>query len=322
MGPSPGQAKEKMFVTILKLIRAPNVFTAISDVVMGFLFVTQGTGSFWTLFWLILATSCLYSAGMVLNDVYDVEDDKKERPHRPIPSGQISLANARILGVALLVVGALLGTVACWTSDAAFPWRGAVTATALVVCIVLYDAVVKKTAIAPWLMGGCRFFNILMGMSIAPTGNNQQMYLLGYHPVELLVAASIGIYIVGVTWFARTEAKASNRNMLIFGFSLMVVGIAMLLPFPEMYASELFFRNNIVWPMLLLLLTFTVARRCVIAIGSLEPKAVQVAVKQSILSLILIDAAICLAVGGLVAGIAVVALLAPTLSLGKWIYST
>jgi len=161
-----------------------------------------------------------------------------------------------------------------------------------------------------------------MGMSLASSGNEQQMWLLGYRPVQLLVAGAIGVYITGVTWFARTEAKPSQRGLLIFGFAIMMAGIAMLIGFPSMYNGELFFRNHSVWPMLLLLMAFTVARRCILAIASLEPKPVQIAVKQSILSLILFDAAICLAVAGLPWGIGVVALLAPTLSLGKWIYST
>ncbi|MBL0801214.1 UbiA family prenyltransferase, partial [Streptomyces albidoflavus] len=33
---------------------------------------------------------CLYEAGMALNDWADREEDRAERPHRPLPSGRIS----------------------------------------------------------------------------------------------------------------------------------------------------------------------------------------------------------------------------------------
>jgi hypothetical protein len=49
---------------------------------------------------------------------------------------------------------------------------------------------------------------------------------------------------------------------------------------------------------------------------------VQAAVKVCILSLILLDAAICLLVSGAAAALCVLALLVPALLLGKWVYST
>ena len=71
----------------LQLFRLPNVFTAMADIAMGLL-VTYGdqtTPAAPVL--LLLASSLIYTAGMVLNDVYDYEVDVQERPHRPLPSG-------------------------------------------------------------------------------------------------------------------------------------------------------------------------------------------------------------------------------------------
>jgi len=42
---------------------------------------------------------------MVVNDIYDVEVDRVNRPGRPIPSGQISVAGATRLSVLLLAAG-------------------------------------------------------------------------------------------------------------------------------------------------------------------------------------------------------------------------
>src|SRR4051812_380657 len=75
----------------LRLMRLPNVFTAVADVAMGYLFVQREVTNGLVLGCLIVASACLYTAGIILNDVFDHGIDAKERPFRPIPSGQISL---------------------------------------------------------------------------------------------------------------------------------------------------------------------------------------------------------------------------------------
>ena len=46
-------------------------------------------------------------------------------------------------------------------------------------------------------MGLCRFLNVLLGLTVAPPG-----FWLAAH-----LALVVGLYVVGVTWFARTEAS-------------------------------------------------------------------------------------------------------------------
>jgi geranylgeranylglycerol-phosphate geranylgeranyltransferase len=46
---------------------------------------------------------CAYS--MVINDIYDVEVDRVNQPGRPIPSGRISIAGAKRISLAVLIVG-------------------------------------------------------------------------------------------------------------------------------------------------------------------------------------------------------------------------
>ena len=58
---------------------------------------------------LLLGSALMYMAGMVLNDVFDVEVDRVERPERPLPSGRIAVGWARWLGFEMLFVGAALG---------------------------------------------------------------------------------------------------------------------------------------------------------------------------------------------------------------------
>jgi hypothetical protein len=77
-----------------------------------------------------------------------------------------------------------------------------------------------------------------------------------------------------------------------------------------------------VWMVLLALISFPVLVRCLIADTDPVPRKVQMAVKRAILSLIVYDAAVTLAVAGPVAALAVLALLLPTTVLGAWVYST
>jgi hypothetical protein len=76
------------------------------------------------------------------------------------------------------------------------------------------------------------------------------------------------------------------------------------------------------WSVFWLLVAALVAWRCVRAIVSPEPRNVQSAVRYCILSLIVIDAGACLAVHDLSYSLSILALLVPTITLGRWIYST
>src|SRR5215218_7927386 len=87
----------------LELLRPANVATALGDVLAGF--ALAGLGNRPSLPWLLLATVCLYGGGIVLNDVFDRDLDRAERPERPIPSGRVGVAQAATFGGALLIVG-------------------------------------------------------------------------------------------------------------------------------------------------------------------------------------------------------------------------
>ena len=304
--------KNNKLLAYLQLFRFPNVFTAIADVAMGFLF-TKGLPPYpffvSYLLPLVLSSCCLYIAGMVLNDVFDFEADSVERPDRPLPSGRIDRAWAKKLGFGLLGVGIAFAWFVGLGSFAT-PKPG-MLAIVLAVAIYLYDSVAKQTAIAPILMGSCRTLNVLLGMSCALIA-----------PDQLLIAFGLGTYVAGITWFARCEAKNSNRNMLMFGLGVMMLGICLLGLWPWFSDKPLLLKSPMLWPTLLALLMVSVVRRCMTAIATPSPENVQHAVKHSIFSLVVLDAAVVLAVLGPLPAIAVVALLIPTMFLGKWIYST
>lgn len=315
------------WLPMLRLMRLPNVFTAIADVLMGFVFARHSFSPGGALACLVLASGLLYTAGMILNDVFDLEIDRLERPKRPLPAGQIAVAQARALGIVMLLLGVGFGWLAgyLYQRDAfppiLSPWRSGVIASILAGAILLYDAILKKTPLGPLSMGLCRTLNVLLGMSLAgPPPAGETSLWLGYTLAQWIIAAGIGIYVVGVTFYAKSEAEQSNTARLLVGVVIMCAGVA-LLGLAANYTTLVFKQNWIYWA-LLTLLTVTIVRRALAAAIDGSPALVQGAVKHAILSIIMLDAAVCVASGPPVYGIVVVALLGPALLLGKWVYST
>ena len=159
-------------------MRLPNVFTAFADIAMTAcvgIAVMPSIGEEYvrTIALLAAASACLYLAGMVWNDVFDLAEDKRDRPFRPIPSGRIALRTAAILGSILTLAGIALVVVA-----------GAVgLGIGLACAMLLYDAWLKRTPVGPVAMAACRFLNVMLGLSAIPD--------------ELLVD-SVRVHIAGV----------------------------------------------------------------------------------------------------------------------------
>ena len=98
----------RSLLPFLKLIRLPNVLTAAADSLAGWLLVGGALGAVGGWLPLAVASMVLYAAGMALNDVFDLEIDRVERPARPIPSGQVSRGFAIRFGAGGLVLGPLV----------------------------------------------------------------------------------------------------------------------------------------------------------------------------------------------------------------------
>ena len=298
----------------LQLVRLPNLFTAAADVAAGFLFTHAGfiSGEILPMSLLIAASVSLYAAGVVLNDVFDYPDDCRERPERPIPSGAMSLKAARVAGWALLVLGvALGGAAAALGADV----RPALIALALAVAIVAYDGLLKKTLMGPVTMGSCRGMNLLLGMSLAP---------VAWQAPHYLIAGAITIYITGVTWFARTEAEQSRRGQLLLAAMVIMAGVLLLEPLPRWSTDTVLLLQlePTRWPLLLTALGALIGYRLIRAIVDPSPPLVQTAVRHGILSLIVLDGAICFVTQGLGPASVIVLLLVPATVTGRWIAST
>lgn len=310
----PLDSPPNRFQAYLELLRLPNLFTAAADVVMGFLVTHELIESQegWLLGMLAAASMLLYAGGVVLNDVFDFQVDAEERPARPLPSGRVSLDAARRLGWTLLLVGVALGWGAGLLNQGV--WPGAV-ASLLAACVVLYDGFLKRTPFGPLGMGACRALNVLLGMSV----------LAGpWESYHLLIAGGIGVYIVGVTWYARNEAWESNRLQLVLAVVVMLAGIGLLAWFPKWTDQTIPHLGGSLsrWYLMTSILGALIGWQCLRAVLDPQPLQVQLAVKQSILSLVILDAVVCFALRGTGAAVVVVLFLVPAVLLGRWSYST
>ncbi|MBC8115990.1 MAG: UbiA family prenyltransferase [Candidatus Saccharimonas sp.] len=264
----------------LQLIRLPTVFTAMADIVLGYVLThrfivgPQGWDDPAKFFGLLVSSCCLYLAGMVFNDVFDRKQDAAERPSRPIPSGRVSLVSAVVLGTVLMIVGVAAAATVTRVSLQ--------VAGLLVVAILAYDAVLKRTPLAPLAMGLCRALNVMLGAS---DHEFWKPFFLG--PPQTYAAAFLGLYIVGVTLFARTEARTSSRWIL--GLALLILDAA--------FGGLAWLTSS--WPTganvsvvlaLFGVIAFTLNRRAIAAIIEPSPEKVQLTIKVMLLSYVMLDA--------------------------------
>uniref|UniRef100_A0A7C4QU45 4-hydroxybenzoate polyprenyltransferase n=1 Tax=Schlesneria paludicola TaxID=360056 RepID=A0A7C4QU45_9PLAN len=198
----------------LQLLRLPTVFTALADIFLGYSLTHRELDSPAAFGWLLLASAGLYLSGMVFNDVFDARQDARERPGRPIPSGRVPMAAAIALGAALMLGGVV---------SAGQVGRPSLMVAGLLVAAILgYDGVLKRTPLGPLGMGACRFLNVMLGAS-----DYQWWFALWARP-QLVCAIGLGVYIVGVTWFARTEARQSQRGQLLAALAVLDLGLVVL----------------------------------------------------------------------------------------------
>ncbi len=202
----------------LELLRPPNLFTVPGDVVAGW-FLAGGTGTkASTLAALAGSSLCIYSAGLVINDLADIETDRRERPERPIPSGRVSPRAASFLAVLLLAGGiGLAGAAGMWCLC---------VAGALVVLVVFYDLLAKRVPVlGPLVMGSCRGANLVLGASAG----------LGAGAIILplvLAASAEAAYVAAVTAVAAREVEGPPGPMVRWLPAAVIgAGLALLLAF-------------------------------------------------------------------------------------------
>ncbi len=300
-----------------QLVRLPNLPSALADIGLAGLATGLIVARLPVFLLLLTSSACLYLAGMVWNDYFDLDQDRRERPTRPIPSGAVTLRRAALLGTCLMVVGLLLALAAGYVlrslDDTSSVMLPITVAGLLTLTIFLYDAWLKHTPIGPIAMGSCRALNILLGFSLA--GSLRLDWPLGPH-----LAAAVGVYIVGVTWLARTEARATSKTSLIGASLVLLSAFALALAVPAYRPAD---TASVVFPYLLAALGFFIGFPLYRAIAAPTPATVQGAVRRCLMGLIVFDTALATGAAGSV-GLVLLVLMVPSVYLNtrRWLYAT
>jgi 4-hydroxybenzoate polyprenyltransferase len=165
-----------------------------------------------SVFFVMLAASAFYVGGMYLNDAFDRDIDARERPERPIPSGEVSATTVFAIGFGLLAAGLLgLAAIGSRATGAAAPaalWGGV-----LAVFVIAYDFHHKDSPTAPVVMGACRALVYLCAAAALTTRT----------PSSALVVSAFALccYVVGLTHVAAFE----NRGSILTKLPLLLLAV-------------------------------------------------------------------------------------------------
>jgi len=192
----------RAWLEILRISNLPTVWTnVLVGAVLSIAVARPSNPSLISVLIAIIAGSCLYLAGMVFNDVFDLEIDRRERPGRPIPSSRIGRGAATTIGAVLLAIGVGL------------PWFHGViagsVATGIGVMLLAYDALHARTAWSVLLMGGCRAGLYILGMACLndPTGSGADDGLL----LAVIGGGIAAIHVAAFSMVARDEVTEASQ---------------------------------------------------------------------------------------------------------------
>jgi len=174
----------------LEILRLPNLFTVPGDPVVGYVAASAGRGTLRAVAPVAAAALFLYAAGLLFNDLADIERDRRSRPSRPLPSGRLDAG-----GVAVAASGLpALALIFCIQAG----WATAVTGLLLLAAILVYDFFLKERGL--WgavMMGICRGLSVMLGASVAGVAWKS--------PRVMTVSGAMAVVVGAVTYAARVE---------------------------------------------------------------------------------------------------------------------
>jgi len=298
----------------LQLFRAPNLLTVPGDPIAGFLLArAAGLSATRPDIRLALAGAVsvlIYAAGLLWNDWFDLPEDLRERPSRPLPSGRVRAGQVALVSNTLIAAAVAVAAVAGGTTLWVTVVLGAV--------VLAYDMVLKRVALlGPLAMGACRGLSVLVGAAaFGPSG-------LTCPPV-IAAAGGITLYVAAVTHLARGETRqrpvTTHRAAIAAALAVWLVAVAVTLL--AVGAVQTQWR----WAMAPMgALAGLWLAGCLLALGRRpEPQLVQRTVGSLIRGIILVQATLVLVAGwtGLTIAIALMACFLLSRALGRIFYSS
>jgi len=181
-----------MFKEYFQLVRIPGIFTAFSNVLIGYFFSLSNNPDFTSLPFLLVTSGMLFSAGMIFNDFFDLNIDKKERPNRPLPSGKISKQKALFLGIIFLIIGNIFAFIVGYDS--------LIVSLVMTGMIISYNYKLKFSSfLGIFSLSVIRFLNVLLGFTIIS---------FSYEIIQF--AIPIAIFVGGISILAKNEIGFST----------------------------------------------------------------------------------------------------------------
>jgi 4-hydroxybenzoate polyprenyltransferase len=180
---------------LAELVRAPAALTVPGDTLAGAASAGWPAGARTAA--LPVASTCLYWAGMALNDWADRRVDALERPERPIPSGRVPA------GTALAVAGTLTaaGVAAAAVGGGR---RSAATAVVLAAAVWAYDLSPKQGALSVATMASTRGLDVLLGASAGGLSGLR---------AAAVPATMVAVHTAGVTALSRGEVHGGSTGV-------------------------------------------------------------------------------------------------------------
>jgi UbiA prenyltransferase family len=325
----------------LLLIRAPNLFTVPSNILSGYFATTLlGDANITQLLLLIFSSIFLYVAGIILNDYFDINVDRKERPNRPLASGQITKRSALLIATSSIVAGNVLS----WSVS----WNSFIISFCLTIVIFIYNYWLKRSRAGnPLTMGSARFLNVLLGGSSAlglVTKMDLTLVFVGY--CLFLYTASISLLsLKEVSTGERLSNKAWIPIVLSSSIVLLTVGSILVAGFSGYFQTAFIF-NLIIFSCIMCISFFHLFSRLKritnltsqgqskegypkVEEESVESmnqanisREIQRKVKTMILSIVVLDSIFLSGLVGIYAGFAVLLLVIPPILLGRKLYVT
>jgi 4-hydroxybenzoate polyprenyltransferase len=299
----------------LLLVRLPNVFTTPSNILVGYLATTPpAEANGFHLAALMVSSGLLYIAGIVLNDYFDVEVDRRERPSRPLASGSIS--KERAMSIALIALAAA-NAITLAVSPASLAVSAALTAA-----IIAYDYRLKRSPAGPFAMGSTRFLNVILGaspaLSAAVASGGRAVPVPGIWTAAIFAATSLFVYIIAIMILSKKEVGNEKPNTSA-AFSIIFAMIASI-------ALAGIFLLQLQWVFLINLMIFAAVivatYKRLITESSPDSNPVQQAIKNMVISIIILDSVFVSGMAGFPYGMATLVLIAPAILLAKKLYVT
>lgn len=307
----------------LILVRLPNVFTAPSNVLTGYLaaVVPAANADALQLFLLLLSSILLYIAGIVFNDYFDIDLDKRERPYRPLPSGGITKKVALLIAITSLISANILAFTASMSS--------------LAVCIIMsvmvigYDYKLKNTFFGPIAMGIIRSLNIILGASptlfvilIQDNHTNANFILARI----IFVSLSLFVYVMAISLLSRKEvvtgeelerkhSYTQTRQIIIISF-LLVLAVILSISFAVFFGI---FKMNLFVSFVLFSAIMVITFKQTNYHNSLT---IQNAIKHMVISIIVLDSIFITGLTGSYYGLLTLILALPSFFLARKFYVT